>query len=128
MGCVALAIVNEVGEADLRREQRSRAAVLLGEVDAGDTAAELPCQASRRPAHTATDVQYALRGIEASSPRKLERRRPATDVKLVDRRQVLEREAIRVLPRPFQCRENDVPQIGPGVVLLDCLVDPTGHG
>lgn len=128
VGRVALVIVDKLRETDLGGEQRSDAAVLLGEVDAGDTAAELLCQTSRCPADTATDIQHPLRRIEAGGARKLERRRPAADVEFVDRRQVLEREAICVASRLFQRREDDVPQIGTGVVRLDGFVDSSRHG
>lgn len=60
--------------------------------------------------------------IEASSTGQFQRSSPTTDMKLVDRCQVFQCEAVQIFTRFFQRRQNDIPYVRAGIVRLDDLI------
>jgi hypothetical protein len=67
------------------RQHRRYPAVLVSEIDAGDSTSEFASDAARWSSDAATDIKDLLRCIEAHSAGALECRLAAADVKLVDR-------------------------------------------
>ena len=89
LGCVSLAKIDEVRQADPAGEHRSGPAVFVRDVDAGDAATEFLCKTTRGPANTATDIEYVLCRIKPCRPGKLEGRCPSANMKFVDWCEVL---------------------------------------
>src|SRR5512136_1607688 len=121
--CIALAIVDEFGEANPVGQHCSSVAVLVSQVDAGDAAAEFPSKATGCPADAAAYIEHAFRGIDSRSLGELERCCTTANVELIDGGQVFRREPVQVLACLLECSEDETAQTGAGVVRLYALVD-----
>src|SRR3989338_6674945 len=81
---IALPVRHQVREPGALREHRRHAAVLVGQVDARDPAAERAGDAARRPPDAAPDVEDARARGEPGGARQLDRRHPAARGELAD--------------------------------------------
>jgi hypothetical protein len=111
-----------LGQSGTFREHRCHAAVLVSQVDASDSAPELLGEAARGAAQPTANVKNVLARVETSGTRKFNRRFTATNVELVNRREVLGLESVEVFPRACQGRKDDRAQVGPRIMLLAVFV------
>lgn len=97
--------------AKLLGEHARRAAILLGDVDSGDPAAELGGKGARGPAYAASHVEDFHAGFHSRKSRELPRRLAPAAVELVEGRQVFARQLFRILAgfsQPFQNARRNI--------------------
>src|SRR5207249_2257742 len=95
---------------------------LCREIDAADPAAVTPGEKPRRSAEPGADIEHPFASGEAHEVGEPYCRRPLATVKLVDRRQVVQRQTIEVLSGRLQRREDSRPEIGTRVMSFDRVI------
>src|SRR5262249_44704469 len=77
---------------------------------------------TRRAAKPRADIEHALASSKADEFGEPHRRRPLPAVKLVDRRQIVRRQTVEVLPGRLQRRNDRLAEILARVMSFDCVV------
>jgi hypothetical protein len=119
---ITLPVVNESRQSAALREHCCYVAILVGQVDTGDPAAELMCDAPGSASQATADVEDTSCRGDPGGASKLEGRFSAPNMELVDRGKVLGLEIVHVLSSAGEGIEDDSYKIDWGVVLLDMLI------
>ena len=88
-----------VRQPEPRRQRFAGPHIRFGEIDHGDVTAVLDGQRARGPAEPAADIEHARRRRELRHARQPIRGFLAAAVKMIGRRQVLDRQRVEVLAR-----------------------------
>ena len=115
------------GEAGAAGQLLGGGDVLRREVDAGDAAAHSRGEIAGGAADAAAHVEHVVAGLEADFAHGVDGGRASADVKLVDGRQLLGRQAVRVEARCRDCLQDAVREVAGPVMPRNRLLQIVRH-